>query len=434
MLKPGREVNYGYGTATDGHLNASAVALRELAAELSSASADQPNCLHVRLALIEHGAFLTPQFFGFVLHKATGKVGEPIKTPSMKTLPAPHLISDPSITSEVEPLVYVVVANHPISTQIDHVMGTLSRILERTDLVQQASQAGDVSRIDQDAEAADRKADDGITDAIRATGWRQTARTLSERSVAAGRPFHVTFSKTLMDGSQIRRQVPILRSIYNESTYTRLAIDKLAALLSQGMTTRGGGTRVAASFAREFFDLGVSRTYLAHLARDAYVCGNGYLVFGEVPDEDTRLLMPECVEIIDSSTLKEVLPERTITHKKFIHTRGAEQQDSLYGVSVLEPMISAHHNLEIGNRLMATHEAWSTVSIVPYSARKHMADLQPFALRQIQNYQSFARQLFKVAAETDVNVPADLYFRTAIGMEPASQALAFPTDQGANFE
>lgn len=426
-----QETNFGYGTATDGHLNASAAALRELAVELSSASAHQPKQLHVRLALIEHGAFLSPQLFGFILHKATGETGEPVRTPAMPTLPAPHLIVDPSITSEVEPLVYVVVANHPISIQIDHVMGTLSRILERTDLVKQASQAGDVRTIDRDAEAVDQKADEGITGAIRATGWRQTARTLSERSVVAGRPFHVTFSRTLMDGVQVRKQAPILRSIYNESSYVRLAIDKLATLLSQGMTTRGGGTRVAASFARELFDLGVSRTFLAHLARDAYVCGNGYLAFGNVPDEDTRLLMPECVEIVDSSTLKEILPDRTITHKKFLHTRGAEQQDSLYGVSVLEPMISAHLNLDIGKRLTATQEAWSKNSTVPDDAREHMSGLQPFALRQIQNYREFALQLFKVSAETAVSVPRDLYFHTASRMEPASQSVAFSTDRRA---
>jgi hypothetical protein len=78
----------------------------------------------------------------------------------------------------------------------------------------------------------------------------------------------VTYSPILMNAADLALRTPILRRVYNEMPEIRNAIDKVATMLSQSLMTVGGGSEQVAAFARDLLDVGSTRTYLAHLARD----------------------------------------------------------------------------------------------------------------------------------------------------------------------
>jgi hypothetical protein len=415
----------GYGIVTAQHSAASAAALTELAL-LASAAARQRGShpLHVRLSHIEHGAALSPQLFGFPILLATGESVSWPSVPFMEARPPASGLWPPEATSADDPLLYAVVANHPVPVQIEHTLGMLAKLVGRQELIS-AGKRVDVAEIDRLAAETDTRTTTAVTDVVKSQGWRAAAQAISARSVGAGLPLAVTYSPILMGADELALRASILRRVYNEMPNVRSAIDKVAMTLSQGLiVARGGSERISAS-ARDLLDVGSTRTYLAHLARDAFVCGNGYLTFGAVPDEDIRLLSPEAVTILDAKAGRVRDSSTGIVYVGVLHVTGAEQRDSPYGVSILEPFVHPQAQRELMRWTLETADAWE----------KHQRSVRESALAWIRRDVPLARRtLDSIAAQIDatlvgpasldVRLPADLYFPGHEVMAPAAEGIA----------
>jgi phage portal protein BeeE len=131
------------------------------------------------------------------------------------------------------------------------------------------------------------------------------------------------------------------------------------------------------------------RQWISQVERDANVCGNGYLVtaMGSVPR--IYALRPETVEILDDNryaTLSDGSMSPVEGH--VIHIRGVEQFDSLYGISILEPVLDAYSEArqlsaakEAANRILkaageSSPEAASARSLLELAARRESSSDQ----------------------------------------------------------
>jgi hypothetical protein len=208
----------------------------------------------------EHGGVLSLQLFGFSVLPATGRSVTVSVPPGMKeSLPAAGLRPSEETSAEA-PMIYAVVANHPVPVQIEHALAWLATLMARREFIS-AGKDIDVAEIDRLAAAADTRAATSVTDMLRTRGWRAAARALSARSAAAGVPLAVTYSPVLMDPAALALRAPILRRVYNEMSAVRSAIDKVAATLSQGLITVGGGSEQIGAYVRDHLDAGSTRTY-----------------------------------------------------------------------------------------------------------------------------------------------------------------------------
>ncbi len=226
-----------------------------------------------------------------------------------------------------------------------------------------------------------------------------------------------------MGPRDLAMRAPILRRVYNEMPEVRLAVDKAATLLSQGLTAVGTGSEQVASFARDLLDVGSTRTDLAHLARDAFVCGNGYLTFGEVPDEDIRLLRPEQVTILGPTTVLVADGGTRAVHRHVMHMTGGEQLNSPYGLSILEPFVNLQLDREIHQLSLDIAEAWA-YGPVPEVARVRAQENVPLARRRLEHIGRQVTQTLGGTAHLRTEPPADLYFPGHELMAPAAGGLA----------
>jgi len=411
----------GYGTVTTSHMAGSAYALTELA--LLASSAPRPSgsrVLHVRLAHFEHGAALSLQLFVFSVLPA---VSEPVvlMAPGLPPRPPAVGLLPPDKATEQQPLTFAVTVNHPVRVQVEHVLATLAKLAARQELTVGAALR--VAEIDIQAAETDAREETAVRDTLRSQGWRAAARAISARAAAAGLPLAVTYAPTLMGPRDLAVRAPILRRVYNEMPEVRLAVDKAATLLSQGWRAVGAGSEQVASFARDLLDVGSTRTYLAHLARDAFVCGNGYLSFGEVADEDIRLLPPEQVTILGRTTVQVADGSTRAVHHHVMHMTGGEQLNSPYGLSILEPFVNLQLDREIHQLSLDIVEAWAHGS-VPEAARALAQENVPLAHRRLEHIARQVAQTLGGTGQLQAEPPADLYFPGHELMAPAASGLA----------
>lgn len=419
-----RGLNAGYGEATRSHLLASTKALSELASIISTSPAlANEDGQFVRIGLFDHGSCLNHLVFGFTIQLGLGRTVQRPAAPLMPAPPPAHVVQSP-ISTEDNPLLYAVVANHPVDVQIQHTISSLARLVGRRAITSGLS--GDsVTNVDVIGGQIDAKADREVADLIRLQGWRAAAQAVKVRAEASRSPLVVHATSPLMTHDQITRQLPIVRRIYNESPDVRGAIDRLATQLSQGMNSMGGMNAETAGFVRDFLDLGLSRTYLAHLVRDAYVCGNGYLLHGPVPDEDIRLLRPETVSIRDDGAYLETTKSGILVHRKVMHMTGAMQANSPFGISLLEPFVSLQLQREIAEEILARDAAWN-IDDVPYVVRQKQHARVPFANRVLAKYVESTREILGPILGDNmlkIAIPKGLYFRGFTNMSPSAQAL-----------
>ena len=412
----------GYSSVTAPHMAASPAALTELA-RLTTADPGPRGArpLHVRLSHFEHGAALSLQLFGFSVLPATGEPVIRPTPPGMAARPPAAGLRPPEAVSAEHPLIYAVIANHSVPVQIEHTLAMLATLVARQELIS-AGKDLNVPEIDRVAAEVDTRATTAVTDMLRSQGWRAAAQAISARSAAAGLPLAVTYSPVLMDAGDLALRAPILRRVYNEMPEIRSAIDKVATTLSQSLMTIGGDSERVAAFARNLLDAGSSRTYLAHLARDAFVCGNGYLSFGTVPDEDIRLLPPEQVMILNPDTVRVTEGSNHVIHSPVMHITGAEQQDSPYGLSILEPFVHLQTEREIMQETLETAQAWNQIP-VPETARTWALGNIPLARRRLKDIENKIAATLGASANLQVQPPADLYFPGYELMAPAAAGL-----------
>jgi hypothetical protein len=170
-------------------------------------------------------------------------------------------------------------------------------------------------------------------------------------------------------------------------------------------------------------DISSTRTYLAHLARDAFVCGNGYLSFGTVPDEDIRLLLPERVTILGGESVQVTDGGAEVIHRRVLHETGAEQQDSPYGLSILEPFVQPQNERELMLEQIEIAEAWDKLP-APEPARSKALEDVPLARRRLEAISKNITATLGGPSTLQVEPPADLYFPGHELMAPAAAGLA----------
>jgi hypothetical protein len=423
------DLNGSYGPATPAHVAASAAALEDLAATVTTRTPGRNSKpLYVQVSLYDHGAFLNQLLFGFPVMGVPGT--------TMHIEPGPYVrdsgheayvIRSAAATSPDDPFVYGVVVSHPVPTQIEHTLATLAMLVSRQHLVSRGLTTDQVGNLDVLATESDEQTTRGVGDTLRTHGWRAAASAIAARSESLGRPLIVSYQQRLLSPSEIATRSPVLRRVYNDIPIVRSAIDRLATLLSQGLTVIGAGSDEVSSYARDLLDIGLSRTYLAQLARDAFVCGNGYLSFGSVPDEDLQLLAPESVEILDDHRYVDHSGDRPTIHTRVLHVRGARQYGSRYGVSALEPFVQIQGQRDLKTRLCAVAEAWNRPE-VPEDARAGAAINAALAMRQLEVDEGITIKLLGGIRTISVIPPPNLYFQGQQFMSPAADALTIGSD------
>lgn len=419
-------LNAGYDDVTGAHLAASLSALEELASLVSTQTSPSRSGQHVRLSLFDHEGFLNQLLFGFAVHLSLDRV---ITPPAAPLLPPPrpgHAVQGPATSPDL-PLLYAVVANHPVEVQIQHTLAFLARLISRR-AITNVSVSTSIDNIDRRGSELDAEADQEMANAQRADGWRAAAAALRVRAQASGEPLLVSVGRTLLTPEQIKLQVPIVRRVYNESDSVRRAVNILVTLMSQGMAMAGGGNAEIAGFIRDHLDLGLNRTFMAHVVRDAYVCGNGYLVYGPVPDEDMRLLPPEVVTVLDDGNYEEETPGGPIIHraKHVMHVKGATQAHSRYGVSLLEPLVALQAHREIADEIISQAIA-SDDDRFPPDWRQYTVRRKPLGERIAAQVERDTEAILGPSLATNslgVVVPEDLYFRGFEVLAPAAQGIA----------
>jgi hypothetical protein len=416
-----------YLHAPDAHVEASVAALRLVADRVTvpdTRSNAEP--VQIRLAHMDHGAFLSTQLFGTSVLPFTGRT-VPARGSGPFSQPPAALLREPYAATPHEPFTYVVVVNHPVAAQIETALTTLAGLLARREVTDRARR-GDATRVDAAAANADMEAHRTVQDAIRSRGWQAAADALRERSIVAGRPFVVRYDRMVMDAEAVRRRAPVLRHVYNAMPEARAAIDKVATVLSQTMQVMGGGTHEIGAYGRTLIDVGALRTYTAHVARDAFVCGNGYLSFGSAPDEDLRLLRPEQTWMVGDDRAVTIEDGKHVEHSPVMHLTGARQVDGS-GLSVLEPFVQLLLQRQSAEPTLLMEEyvvAQESPSAEVLARSRASADLGRRMLAQVEER---ARTLLGGPSSLTVDVPVDLYFPGHTEMAPAAQAVTLTAEQ-----
>jgi len=187
-----------YLHATAAHVEASAAALRVITERVTAATVRAgARPLYVRLAHLEHGAFLTTQLFGSNVLPYTGTT-VPGRDAGAASRPAAALLREPFSATEEEPFTYAVVANHPVAVQVETALTALAGLLARQEVVDRLRNE-DHTHVDARAAQADAQAHRTVQDAIRSRSWPAAAEALRERAIAAGRPLVVRYDSVVLD-------------------------------------------------------------------------------------------------------------------------------------------------------------------------------------------------------------------------------------------
>jgi hypothetical protein len=399
---------------TQEHLEASAVSLNQLCNLATTAPIGPEDfVLEVRVGHYDHGAFLALALNGFALLDTTS---------DGRLMPVGGKSS----------VRYAIIVNRSVEDQISQTLTFLASLVARQSVTRRIrSGESSIDQIDRRVAEVDAQAAEALTDQLRTEHWREVAKAIAQRARAAGFGLRVKFENPLFDGDAIRRRVPVLRYVYNSVEPLRRSIDRNISGISRAFYLEGGSNIPAAEFARlrDLLDVGQMRRYLAHLLRDAFVCGNGYLAMdaagGSRPT--LRLLPPESVKILGpdkfgvlTETQSTVIPVR----ERVLHVRGAHQVSSDYGASLLEPFI-----ILAGQRDVLGLGIKEAEQFPPSSRRDSWLDesrgLQQRAAvdraRQIETLLGSSTTRFSAP-------PIDLYFPGLEEMKPSVSSLRFLDD------
>jgi hypothetical protein len=236
-----------------------------------------------------------------------------------------------------------VIVNNPAEMQVEVALAYLFALIERSITIAHLKDQDDLSNIDAEAAKADDRAGREFLARIR-YGWREAAAALSLKAEGAGLRLSVRYQRDPFPGrGEVVRRMASLRAAYNKFEIVRTAIDKMVSMVGGSypqMRLLGGGADKAREFAQSQFALLGLRQFQNQVTRDAEVCGNGYLVLGEVGVPAPRCVRPESVEI-SGNKFYEVTDAGKHQLKNVLHLTGIDQIDSPYGLSVLEPVVYA---------------------------------------------------------------------------------------------
>lgn len=386
-------------TLTLEHIEAASAALKKIAALASCPDESGQRARRcVRVGLVDHGAFLSLQLRSFAMMEVDQKG---------------YLLN----VADSGEVVLAMVANQPVSVQITTLLQFLETFLARQHLTAEIRSGGrGIADIDAIALSADESATRQVQDDLRIGDWERTARRISDRARNDGYALEVRFAEPLLEKNQIDLRLPLLRHVYNTQEVVRKAVDRVAGI---SLSLHLAGDDVPPEAFRQtqaLLDVSALQRFSAHLMRDAFVCGNGYLALGDDRNQSSmRLFLPELVRHVGEGhyeAREEPGGEFRPVVGYVLHHTGARQVGSEYGLSLLEPFI----------QIAATNEALE-------SGIHDVAMLQPpphrveEASAWLQHVISLRERTF---AENAKRVATILGGATASLRDPSSEALYFP--------
>jgi hypothetical protein len=406
---------------TTDHIKAGSAALTEIARRASK-SAEKSDLTPVRLRVghLDHGAFLSLQLNLFPIYQVEED----------------RLVDIRQRGSEV---LVAIVVNQPVELQIRSLLKFMNSLVARQSLIGRKVLQGDIGSIDAEVESADAAAESDIEDGLRGGGdWRLAADAIAERALSAGLQLDARFVAPLLSLEELALRAPILRCVYNTEPSVRNAVDKAASLLALPLKLEGPDVPdEMMAYAQQVLEAGQLKRYLAHLARDAFVSGNGYLTFGSTTSNlpEPKLLKPEKVRVTGPEQY-EVLDDfgsATAVTGRVIHMRGAHQVNSPYGISVLEPFV-----VIVGQRdvMVAVQqdiqrfEREASFTQLP-QIRKWADEVGPLAARSIREAPDRIKSVLGDAVDAYREPdPEELYFPGFERMRDALESIRFRDPTG----
>ena len=399
---------------TTEHIEASTSVLTSIAERASSnPPSSDPSPIRVRVGHIDHGAFLSLSLNLFALYNVEdGRLVD--------------------VRQERGEVIVAVVVNQPIELQIRSFLRFLSDLTARQTVVRSRVLEGKIGSIDAEVQAADAGADRIIDDRLRGGGdWRSAAAEIAQRAQNAGFGLKITFSAPLLEVDELYPRLPLLRTIYNTEPTVRLAVDKAVAQLALPFRLEGSDLPdTVMNQARNAMEFGQIKRFVAHLARDAFVCGNGYLTFGSERMPQPTLLQPDRVRMVRSEEY-EALDNAggwRLIEGHVLHFRGAHQVNSPYGISVLEPFISIVGQRDVMLAVKQDIEAFEREAALGQgpAIRAWADEVSPLADRTIAEVPGRISEVlgggFERYPDPDVD---ELYFPNLIEMNDAVASIRF---------
>lgn len=305
-----------------------------------------------------------------------------------------------------------VVVNHPAEVQVESALGFLFELIERGKAVEAAKVEDDLSQIDIQAEASDKRADAEFLDRMR-FGWQEAARRAAQLASEAGLYLRVRYQRDVFtDRDELVRRVPALRAAYNRLDSVRRAVDNLVSMVGGGhpqIRFPGASTQMREVLQSNIAVLGL-RQFQNQALRDAEVCGNGYLVIGQGREVAPRCLRPEEVEIIGDDEFIEWSDGERRPLAKVLHLRGLDQLDSPYGMSALEPYLFAVEQVRIFDQSRRLYERALEEEAAPAQIREEAPAMIELSRRSTDAVEARLTQLLGHSRDRLPAAKKDLYF------------------------
>lgn len=265
--------------------------------------------------------------------------------------------------SEQRPILFAINGDQPGGVQVNaflsSVLSTLHRqsVLEsvRTDRTELAPGFSTrVGELDESARAESERL-------IRASHVAGHVGPIVERLTNFGWNLKFKFRVTLREGlDDVRAAMRFFGAAYNEFEAVRDVIDKFA------YTVAGAGWHVVGGVSEEVRTFLESRLrsmnmaqMLAQLTRDAQLLGTGCMVFTTSSDVAARLIKPTRMKVegwSPSSSDGRVIDEatgRSWELSEALLDRGVNQENSPYGLSILEPAMPSIYAIQSMERVVA---------------------------------------------------------------------------------
>jgi hypothetical protein len=437
---------------TGAHVQESRKALETLAAIWNEATPPASQVMYIRFGHFNHHAFLSPLLYGFpILHHA-GDTKSPPAIAGLETLPSgfatnvlgalveaeripsivhPNqaiLLDVESSTGPEHPLTWAVTPTISVRDQIAHCLQAVATIVFRRRLLAKGP-VGDVSKLPSLASASDQQVSLEVRTILAAEGWEQATRILATRLNEPALSIHLDYAAPMIPLQELSLRCPLLRYVYNNLTPAREVVDRVAAMLSQRFDVKGDAPLAQLAEYRGLIDASAIRPMLAHMARDSFVCGNGYLIVDQESPLGLRLLRPETVVRIDDPEHVTSVDSagRTVVDRLLLHEAGVPQLESPYGISVLEPLLRNVAEQDLYLHLTLVSHVFLSAENVPQTAIEYARMLQDLTPPRLAQLSEEAEKILNGGARHLPKPEPGLYFAGTELMSDASRGISIGT-------
>ena len=430
--------------ASEDHIDASVGALEALADALSTSGSNSGDALHISFCHFQHDAFLSPQLQALIALDTDGQTVElqdstndlglsvdelcnmvaewaaPAEVKNLLTRRALQL-RDPGQSTDDFPNKLMISLNVSVETQVTAALSSVATFLGRRQIVRQGIEPGHLPLLPQRAKSTDERATIAVADISRAHGWRQVASQLRERSISQNTPLRVTYRQPAFKAREVALRAPIHRHAYNLLPDVRAAVDKVVARMSRGFHVAGDVSDAMLRQAEDLMEETSWRGYIAHVMRDAFVCGNGVLQLAQHSIGEMVLVSPEAVVDVADHRIRVQIDGTDSWIDRALHVPGARQIGSDLGVSHLEPILQIAHERSLWLDTLLTARAWRASPRTPQTPdiQRFIAQSEPLAVTELGKTASNLESVLGMLTTAFDDPPVDLYFSGHELMAPA---------------